>query len=147
MPAERSAGIIIFRNTPQGREYLVVHASGTGEGTIRPDFWDFPKGILEKGEKGIDAAIREAKEEVGIGYFSFAEGFKATVRYFTRREGKSIPKFVAMFLAEVKDDKVKLSWEHDKYEWLSFERARERISRPQMKKGLESAEEYLRSNG
>lgn len=143
MAVERSAGIIIFINTSKGREYLIVHASGTGEGTPRPDFWDFPKGLLEKGEKGIDAAVREAKEEVGIENFSFVEGFKETVRYFTHREGKPVPKFVVMFLAEVKDDKVKLSWEHDKYEWLIFGEAQERISRVEMKKALETAEKFL----
>lgn len=144
MPAEKSAGIIIFRNTPSGREYLIVHASGTGEGTSRLDFWDFPKGLLEKGEKGIDTAIREVKEEVGIEDFSFVDGFKETVHYFTRREGKPVPKFVVMFLAEAKDDKVKLSWEHDKYEWLIFREGYKRISRRQMKEALEAAEEYLK---
>lgn len=143
MSVERSAGIIIFRNTPKGREYLIVHASGTGEGTSRPDFWDFPKGLLEKGEKGIDAAVREAKEEVGVENFLFVEGFKETVRYFTRREGRPVPKFVVMFLAEVKDDKVKLSWEHDKYEWLIFREGYKRISRRQMKEALEKAEKFL----
>lgn len=144
MATERSAGIIIFQNTPQGRKYLVLRSSRTGAETSRPDFWDFPKGLLEKGEKGIDAAIREGKEEVGIEDFSFIEGFKETVHYFTRRDGKPVPKFVAMFLAEVKDDKVKLSWEHDKYEWLIFRGARERISRTEMKKALESVEEFLK---
>lgn len=143
MPVLRSAGIIIFRSTAQGRKYLVVHSSGTGEGASRPDFWDFPKGLLEKGEKGVDAAVREAKEEVGIEVFSFVDGFKETVYYFTHWEGKRVPKFTAMFLAEVKDDKVKLSWEHDKYEWLYFQEARERISRSQMKKALEAAERFL----
>ena len=146
MPAERSAGIIIFRNTPKGRAYLIVHASGTGEGTSRSDFWDFPKGLLEPGEKGIDAAIREAKEEIGMEDFSLAENFKETVRYFIRREGKTMLKFVVMFLAEAKNAKVKLSWEHDKYEWLFFEEAYKRISRQQMKKVLDKAELFLVAN-
>lgn len=146
MAVERSAGIIIFRKTLPGREYLTVHASGTGEGTSRPDFWDFSKGLLKNGEKGIDAAIREAKEEVGIEDFSFVDGFKETVRYFTRREGGPVPKFVAMFLAEVKNGKVKLSWEHDKYEWLPYEEVYQRISLPQMKGVLKKAEEFLRAN-
>ena len=122
---------------------MVIHSSGTGVGTSRPDFWDFSKGLLEKGEKGKEAALREAKEEVGIGDFSFIDGFKETVHYFTRWEGKSVPKFVAIFLAEVKTDSIKLSWEHDKYEWLPHEEARKRISRAEMKKVLEVAEKFL----
>jgi bis(5'-nucleosidyl)-tetraphosphatase len=141
MPVERSAGMIIFRNTPEGRRYLIIRASQSH--IPKPDFWDFPKGILEKGETGLDAAEREAKEEVGIEDFELIPHFKETVNYFTRREGKPVPKFVAMFLAEVKNDKVNLSWEHDKYEWLRYEEAYKRISLPQMKKVLEKAEKFL----
>lgn len=119
----------------------MLHSSGTG--SSRPDFWDFPKGLLEKGETGLEAARREAKEEAGVEILEIAPQFKETIRYFTRREGQTIPKFVAMFLAEVKTDKVKLSWEHDRYEWLSFEEAHERISVPQMKLALGEAELFL----
>lgn len=138
MAAERSAGIILFKNTPDGRKYLVLHSSGSG--SSRPDFWDFPKGILDKGETALEAAGREAKEEAGVEDLGLTTGFKETARYFTRREGKPVPKFVAMFLAEVKNDKIKLSWEHDKYEWLSYGEAYERISLQQMKEILEKAE-------
>lgn len=142
MAVERSAGIILFRNTPRGREYLVIRSSR--EDKTKPEFWDFPKGVLEPGEKGIDAAHREAGEEVGIKGLKLCPNFKDTVHYFTRRDGKPVPKYVAMFLAESKTEKVRLSWEHDKYEWLPYEGAYQRISLPQMKKVLKSAEEYLR---
>lgn len=109
----------------------------------RPEFWDLPKGVLEQGEHGIDAARREAKEEVGITDFDLIEGFKETIQYFTRRDGKPIPKFVALFLAESKTDKVKLSWEHDAFEWLVYEEAKKRISLSQMKITLENAESFI----
>lgn len=140
MPVERSAGIILFLNTPQGRRYLVIRSSR--EDKTRPEFWDFPKGILESGEKGIDAAYREASEEVGIRDLEVVPNFKETVHYFTRRDGKPVPKYVAMFLAESKTKEVKLSWEHDKYEWLSYFEARERITLPQMKQVVDKAEEF-----
>lgn len=148
MPVERSAGIIIFHDAASGRKYLVIRSSRDSsqisEKKSVKEFWDFPKGQLEKGETGIDAARREAKEEAGISGFEILSGFKETVSYFTRREGKPIPKFVAMFLAEAKSDKVKLSWEHDKYEWLPYEEAYSRISLPPMKQALEKAEEFLK---
>lgn len=147
MPAERSAGIILFRNTPKGRRYLVIRASRSkaeiAEGKFVKEFWDFPKGRLETGESGIDAAKREAFEEAGIKDFELIPEFKETIKYFTRREGKFIPKFVALFLAESKTDQVKLSWEHDKYEWLSYNEALERVTLKEMKKALESAENFL----
>lgn len=139
MPVERSAGIIFFRNTPKGRAYLVIRSSN--HIPERGEFWDFPKGRLEAGESGLQAAERESHEEVGIKNYQLLSDFKETVKYFTKRSGRM--KFVAMFLAEAKNAKVKLSWEHDKYEWLSFEEARTRISVDTMKSALGKAEEFL----
>ena len=139
MPAERSTGIIFYRNTPQGRRYLILRSARKGD---RPEFWDIPKGLLEDGEKkAIDAAVREAREESGISDFSQVREFKHTVSYFTRREGKPVPKFVAVFLAEAKSDKVKLSWEHDAYLWASFEEAIKKLS--PMRPAMKAAEEFL----
>lgn len=149
MPAERSAGIIIFRDISHGRRYLVIRSSrGAVDNATRKkckDFWDLPKGVLEKGEQGIDAAWREAKEEVGIlrSRLRIIEGFKKTVRYFTRRRGKIILKFVVLFLAESKTAKVKLSWEHDIYKWLSYKEAYGLLSLNQIKETLRVAEHYL----
>ena len=122
---------------------MVLHASGTGAGTQRPDFWDIPKGLLDGGEKGIDAARREVQEETGITNIGLVSDFKETVRYFTRREGKPIPKFIAVFFGEVKDDAVALSWEHDRFEWLPYDAARERLTRKEMKDALVKAEAFL----
>ncbi|MDP3784618.1 MAG: NUDIX domain-containing protein [bacterium] len=140
MPVERSAGIIIFKNTPEERKYLVLH-SRQAPGSSRPDFWDFSKGILEKGELGIDAARREAEEEIGLANLELIPDFKETVHYFTMRTGKPVPKYVAMFLAEVGDEKIALSEEHDRFEWLSFEDAFKRLTT--MKLTLKKADEFL----
>ncbi len=110
----------------------------------RGDYWDIPKGELEVKEKGIDAAKREAKEEVGIENFSLVDGFKFTAQYFSRREGKSIPKYVAIFLAEAGSRKVKLSWEHDKYEWASLEEALKKTTT--MREAIKKADEFLQKS-
>ena len=147
MPVERSAGIIFFRSTPaKGRRYLVIRSSYHGKNK-KHDFWDFPKGLLEDGEDGFKAAKRESTEEVGIKDFEIVTGFKETVRYFVRGRPwgtKAVIKFVAMFLAEAKTSKVKLSWEHDKYEWATYKRAYDLISRKEMKQPLKKAEEFLK---
>lgn len=147
MAVERSGGVIIFRDTPLGRKYLVLRSSRPqsqiAEKKIVKDFWDFPKGRLESGEKGIDAALRELKEEAGIEKVEIDTVFKETLRYFTRRDGKPIPKFVAMFLGRVSDDRVTLSWEHDAYEWLGYEEAHARLTLAPMKQALVRAEKFL----
>lgn len=130
---------------------MVIRSSRTnpqvGNKKFSKEHWDFPKGRLEEKETGLAAAIRESREEVGIEEINVLPDFKETVRYFTWRDKKPIPKFVAMFLAEVKTEKIKLSWEHDAYEWLSYKEAFERISLPQMKKALETAEKFLNDHG
>jgi len=150
MPVERSAGIILFRNTPEGRRYLVLrsarHESQISETKTIREFWDFPKGVLEKGETGIAAAKREAKEETGIDAFELIPDFKETVQYFTRRDGKPIPKFVAIFLACTGIDTVTLSWEHDRFDWLTFKEAYGRVSLLPMKKALTAAENFLKAH-
>lgn len=151
MPVERSAGIILFRQVSSERHYLVIRSarleSQISEKKSVTQFWDFPKGRLESGETGLQAAEREVREEVGIVHYGLVPEFKKTVQYFTRREGKSVPKFVALFLAEVKDDPlITLSWEHDKYEWLSYPEAHERLTHPQMKNALQVAEQYLHTH-
>lgn len=143
MNVEKSAGIIFFNNLKSERLYLVIRASRLDQEKLKPEFWDFPKGLLEVGEQGIDAAIRESKEETGIENFKIIDGFKETVQYFTKRDEKTALKFAAMFLAECFDENIKLSWEHDKYEWLKFSEAREKISRTEMKKTLEKADIFL----
>jgi len=152
MPVERSAGMIVFRNTPHGRRYLIIRSSRNASYIAKwkniPEFWDLPKGILEKGEKGIDAALREAEEEAGISRqkLRLVEGFKKTVRYFTRRDGKTVLKFVALFLAESKTAKVQLSWEHDIFVWLPYGDARRKLSLPQMREAVIAAEAFLKTH-
>ena len=68
-------------------------------------------------------------------------------RYFTKYHGKTIPKFAVMFLAEINNEKIELSSEHDRYEWLSFYEAHKRISNSQMKEVLKKADEFLSGRG
>ena len=147
MPVLRSAGFVIFRNTVRGRRYLVLRASRSkstiAKGKTVKEFWDFPKGTLEKGETGMDAAKREAREETGIHNIRVIEGFKETARYFSWMNGKRTLKFVAVFLAETKKEKVTLSWEHDRSAWLFYKEARGRITLPPMREVLEAAEQFL----
>ena len=46
-------------------------------------YWDFPKGIVEKGEDPLQAAVRELQEESGLAHpkFRWGESFMETERY------------------------------------------------------------------
>ncbi len=114
MSNEISAGIIIYRKTPDGLKYLLLYQKNR--------YWNFPKGKLEKGEPSFRAAIREVKEETGIHYkdLRFRDYFKAYNRFMFMREGKKVSKLVMFYLAEAATSHIQMSDEHDGYGWFLY---------------------------
>ena len=149
MPIEKSAGAIIFRKEPfdvtQGKGdkifYLLLHYPSN---TKSPkEYWDLPKGHIEKGEKLEDTVKREVEEETGLKDIEFIEGFKETIKYFFKWESKNILKFVTFYLAETKTRDVKISEEHIDYEWLPYEKALEKLTFKNAKEILKKANDFL----
>ena len=117
------------------------------------DFWSFPKGLIEPGERLEETARREAEEEAGIRNIFLLEGFKETIRFFMKvkfdyqlerglKMGETVMKFVTYFLAEVKNKKVKLSFEHEDFVWLSFDQAKQKL-KGSNREVLKKANEFL----
>ena len=112
MLEERSAGSVIYRESPKGRLYLLLnYPSG---------HWDFVKGNIEDGETFKQTVLREIREETGITDITFVDGFEDKVEYHYQRDGQVIHKEVVFFLSNTKTDKVILSHEHRDYTWLNF---------------------------
>jgi len=61
-----SAGILLYRFTDSRLEVMLVHPGGPY--WVRKDdgAWTIPKGLCEVGEKPLDAARREFREETGF---------------------------------------------------------------------------------
>ena len=148
MPIEKSAGAVVFYRSPvKNIEYLLIKHGPDGN-------WGFPKGLIEKGEKLEQAALREAKEEAGLDQLTIIDGFKETIRIFFRvkfdyqlergmKKGETVLKFITYFLAESKSQKVKLSFEHSDFCWLEFEAATEKIKFKTDKEILKKANDFL----
>jgi bis(5'-nucleosidyl)-tetraphosphatase len=62
---KRAAGVVVVRETPDGPRFLLLRAYRN---------WDLPKGRLEAGETALEGAIREVREETGLGDLEFAWG-------------------------------------------------------------------------
>lgn len=139
MPKETSSGVIIFRKEGEGRKYLLLHYP---EG-----HWDFVKGKREAGESREETARREAEEETGIADLSLIPEFQETISWFFRRDNKTFYKEATFFLAETKQEKVKLSYEHSGFVWKTYEAAIEQATFKNAKALLKKAEAFLGKRG
>jgi 8-oxo-dGTP pyrophosphatase MutT (NUDIX family) len=139
MLRENSAGAVIFRNEGEKRFYLLLH--------YEAGHWDLVKGNIEKDETDKEAVIRETKEETGIEFINFVPGFKETISYIYLKDGDEIHKEVVFYLAETKKMEVVVSWEHRGYQWLTYDKALNRITYDTAKKVLERANNFLKLNG
>ena len=111
-----SCGVVIARETDMGWVTLMLRAF---------HHWDFPKGIRERGEEPMQAAIREVSEETGVTELSFDWGD----RYFETGP-YSRGKIARYFIATTTQDKVTMGIspetgepEHHEWRWVSFDEA------------------------
>jgi 8-oxo-dGTP pyrophosphatase MutT (NUDIX family) len=131
---ERSAGAVVYRETENGREYLLLMNAGR---------WDFPKGGVEKGEGELHTVMREVREETGLRDFALVPGFRRVIEYFYRRDRKNIHKQVVYLLAYAPDARVRISSEHQGFGWFPYQEAIGMASYDNSKKTLAEAEKFV----
>ena len=61
-----SAGVLAFRETAAGPEFLLVHPGGPYWANRDNGAWSVPKGLIDEGEDAEAAARREFTEETGL---------------------------------------------------------------------------------
>ena len=66
MPAQTSAGLLMYRRLGEGIELLLVHPGGPFWAKKDEGAWSIPKGIPDNGEDLLAAARREFHEETGF---------------------------------------------------------------------------------
>jgi len=141
MSVEKSAGAIIFRKKEGKNFYLLLRYPASKKSA--KDYWDFAKGHIEKGEKIEEAIKREAEEETGLKDIKFIEGFKEWIKYLFKFEGENIFKIVTFYLAETKNETVKISAEHSGFLWLPYEEAIARLTFNNARGILKKAHNFL----
>lgn len=122
---DKSAGVIVFHRADSGCRFLLL----LSRLTKRP-LWEFPKGGVDEGETVPAAALRELREETGLGGDSIRiiDEFQHREEYrFTSGRGDNrtlIRKEVTYFLAESLSTDVKLSaHEASQFAWLPLDDA------------------------
>ena len=131
---ERSAGAVVFRDTPEGRLYLLLQNGGR---------WDFPKGGVEKGETELETVMREVEEETGLREIRILPGFRKVIEYYYKRNRKNIHKQVVYLLASTSTERVRISFEHQGFGWFSYEEAVLKASYDNSKVTLSEAERFV----
>lgn len=66
MPAALSAGLIIWKQTSQGKLVLLCHPGGPYYQNKDNEVWTIPKGLVSPYEDLLQTAIRETQEECGF---------------------------------------------------------------------------------
>ena len=129
---EKSCGAVIYRETAQGRQYLLAQHNAS--------HWSFPKGHVEGKEREIDTARREILEETGLSV-EIDTQFREVVTYYPK---EGVIKDVVFFLASPTGGA-----EHAQEEeirqlgWFSFEEAHSRVTFATDIEVLKAAEAYL----
>ncbi len=141
MPIEKSAGAVIFRKEEGKPFFLLLHYRSLIQSSR--EYWDLPKGHVEKGEKTEETARREVMEETGLNGIEIVGGFKEWIKYFFKFEGKNIIKFVTFYLAETKIKEIKISGEHLGYQWLTYKEALEKLTFKNAKEIIKKANNFL----
>ena len=114
---QESAGILVFYTDNNEIKFLLLKY---------PSYWGFAKGIIEPDETIEQAAKRELEEEASIKKIQIIPGFRHVQEWFFRAEGQLIKKKATYLLARISKEeaeKVKISHEHEDFQWLTHENA------------------------
>jgi len=106
--------------------------------------WQFPKGLIEKGEKAKETARREVEEETGF-KAEVLEKVDSLNIFFYDEEKNRVFKTISLFLMGYrgKGRKQKKIREIDKVVWLPYEQACKSLTFENEKKALKKAKEIL----
>jgi dATP pyrophosphohydrolase len=137
----RSVQVVVFADTRQGREYLLLkRVAGFG------GFWQSVTGSLEEGETHAEAAVREVLEETGIiaGQrelidLSLVNTFEIAPRWRVRYGPGVTHNEEVCFALRVDKCEVRLDpVEHDEYAWAGYEKAIEMLYWDSNKRAFEA---------
>jgi predicted NUDIX family NTP pyrophosphohydrolase len=136
--AKRSAGILMYRGSPQALELLLVHPGGPFWARKDRGAWSIPKGEYEADEEPLAVARREFEEELGSpppqgAFLRLGELVQPSRKVITAfaLEGDFDP-------ASLKSNRFELEWprgsgrmqsfpEIDRAQWFTPAKAREKI--------------------
>lgn len=133
---ETSAGGVVYRKKKDAIEVLICKHSGYHK-------WVLPKGLIEKGEKPEETAIREVEEETGI-RGRVVQEIGEPESYVYTFNGLKVFKKVHYYLMEYDRGSTKShDFEMEEVEWMDIDEAIARMGFDGAKNVLRRAKELL----
>lgn len=145
MPKEKSVGAVVTAIIRKERHYLLLRYPSSIQ--AKREYWDLPKGHVEKGETEEQTMKREVQEETGLRHIEVIRGFREPISYYFKSKGKMVYKTVIFYLAQVKGRRVTVSHEHIGYVWLPYKEAINHLKFQNAKKVIQEAHHFLSKKG
>ncbi len=138
---KQSAGILLYRKTPSGPEFFLVHPGGTFFKNKDEGAWSIPKGEFTDDEDALTAAKREFEEETG----SSVEGEFIPLTPVKLKSGKTVQAWAVegdIDPTQITSNTFTIEWppksgkmqgfpEIDRADWFSFDEAKLKINAAQ----------------
>ena len=133
----QSAGVLLYRRSPDGVEVLLVHPGGPFWARKDANAWSIPKGELDDDEDAEAAARRELAEELGVA----PQGELLPLGSIRQRNGKTVHAWALegdFDCATIRSNTFRMEWpprsgrmqefpEVDRAAWFSPAAAREKM--------------------
>jgi 8-oxo-dGTP pyrophosphatase MutT (NUDIX family) len=152
MIREFSAGAVVLRHMKDQWWVAVIEPGREGEPEDRKHMVALPKGNIDAGEKPVQAAVREVREETGLRAFAIAK--LADIKYVYQRKWSDhakIFKVVSFFLmkyqsGQIDDVTAKMRHEVRRAYWMTLDEAAGRLSYPGERQMAHKALAYLKAH-
>jgi predicted NUDIX family NTP pyrophosphohydrolase len=114
-----SAGLLLYRRSPNGLEIFLAHPGGPFWKARESGAWTIPKGVIDPEEDPLDAARREFTEETGIE----PQGPFVPLGSIRQRAGKTIHAWAWEGDADANSttsNEMRTEWPRGSGRWITF---------------------------
>jgi dihydroneopterin triphosphate diphosphatase len=135
----RTVEVCVFRLEGDVAKFLLLKRSPDED--LYPGIWQFVTGTMKEGETAVESALRELQEETGLQKRGFWVAPFVSSFYVAVNDTVHLSPFFAAQVAE--QEKVRLSSEHQEFQWCTFEAAKEKLVWPGQLQGLQIVRDYI----